>query len=72
MGGITGRFGIGGVSKREAKAVVEVSARMISTDTAEILAVASGKGESTRGGTSLLGAGICWRRRGPPGSPAST
>jgi len=57
IGGLTRGFGIGGVSKREAKAVVEVSARMISTDTAEILAVASGKGESTRGGTTLLGAG---------------
>jgi curli biogenesis system outer membrane secretion channel CsgG len=57
IGGLTRGFGIGGVSKREAKAVVEISARMISTDTAEILAVASGKGESTRGGTSLLGAG---------------
>jgi curli biogenesis system outer membrane secretion channel CsgG len=57
VGGITSRFGIGGVGKREAKAVVEISARMISTDTAEILAVASGKGESTRSGTSLLGAG---------------
>ena len=57
VGGLTRGFGIGGFSKREAKAVVEISARMISTDTAEILAVASGKGESTRGGTSLLGAG---------------
>jgi curli biogenesis system outer membrane secretion channel CsgG len=57
VGGLTRGFGIGGFSKRESKAVVEISARMISTDTAEILAVASGKGESTRGGTSLLGAG---------------
>ena len=57
VGGLTRGFGIGGVGKREAKAVVEISARMISTDTAEILAVASGKGESSRSGTSLLGAG---------------
>lgn len=57
VGGLTRGFGIGGVGRREAKAVVEISARMISTDTAEILAVASGKGESARSGTSLLGAG---------------
>jgi curli biogenesis system outer membrane secretion channel CsgG len=57
LGGITGRFGVGGVSKTESKAVVEVTARMVSVDTGEILAVAEGKGESQRGGTSLLGAG---------------
>jgi curli biogenesis system outer membrane secretion channel CsgG len=57
LGSVTGRFGIGGVGKREAKAVVAVSGRMVSTETAEILAVATGKGESTRGGTTLLGAG---------------
>ena len=57
IGGVTGRFGIGGVGKREAKAVVELSARMINVDTGEVLSVAQGKGESTRGGTTLLGAG---------------
>lgn len=57
FGGITRRYGLGGVQRREAKAVVDVTARMISTDTAEILAVGHGKGESTRSGTSLLGAG---------------
>jgi len=57
VGGLTRGFGIGGIGRKEAKAVVEISARMISTDTAEILAVASGKGESSRSGTSLLGAG---------------
>jgi curli biogenesis system outer membrane secretion channel CsgG len=57
MGGLTGRFGIGGVGKRQAKAVVGISARMVSTDTDEILAVAEGKGQSTRSGVSLLGAG---------------
>ncbi|HSA93121.1 MAG TPA: CsgG/HfaB family protein [Terriglobales bacterium] len=53
-------FGLGGVSKKEAKAVVGINARVISTETAEILAVAEGKGESTRGGTSLIGAGGGW------------
>jgi curli biogenesis system outer membrane secretion channel CsgG len=49
--------GIGGVQKRESKAEVAITARMINTETAEILASVSGKGESKRGGTSLLGAG---------------
>jgi curli biogenesis system outer membrane secretion channel CsgG len=57
LGGVTGRFGIGGVGKRQAKAVVGINARMVSTDTAEILAVAEGKGQSTRSGISLLGSG---------------
>ena len=59
IGSIGRRYGFGGagVSKREAKAVVAVSARMVNTDTGEILGVATGKGESTRSGTSLIGAG---------------
>jgi curli biogenesis system outer membrane secretion channel CsgG len=57
-GGIRiGGFGIGGVSRKESKAVVNLSARMVSADTAEILGVAGGKGESKRSGTSLLGTG---------------
>jgi curli biogenesis system outer membrane secretion channel CsgG len=52
-----GGFGIGGVARKESKAVVNLSGRMVSTDTAEILGVASGKGESERSGTSLLGSG---------------
>jgi curli biogenesis system outer membrane secretion channel CsgG len=50
-----GRIGIGGVSKREAKAAVAITARIVSTDTAEILAVATGKGASVKSGTSLIG-----------------
>ena len=57
LGRAAGRFGVGGVGTKTAKAVVEVSARMIDTSTAEIIAVASGKGESTRSGTTLLGGG---------------
>jgi curli biogenesis system outer membrane secretion channel CsgG len=57
LGGITGRFGVGGVSKSESKAVVAVTARMINTETAEILASATGRGESQRSGTGLIGAG---------------
>jgi curli biogenesis system outer membrane secretion channel CsgG len=57
LGGVTGRFGIGGVKKSEANAVVQITARMIDPTTAEILASCTAKGESTRKGTSLLGAG---------------
>ncbi len=52
-----GKYGLGGIGKKESKAVVAVSARMIHTDTAEILAAFTGRGESTRSGASLLGAG---------------
>jgi curli biogenesis system outer membrane secretion channel CsgG len=57
FGGVTGRFGLGGVSRSNAKAVVGITARMINTTTAEILASASSLGESKRSGTSLGGAG---------------
>jgi curli biogenesis system outer membrane secretion channel CsgG len=57
LGGYTGRLGIGGVSKSKSTAVVAITARMINTDTAEILASVTGKGESTRSGTGLIGAG---------------
>jgi curli biogenesis system outer membrane secretion channel CsgG len=57
MGNYTNKFGLGGVQKRKAKAVVGISARMVDTSTAEILAAVTGSGESTRAGTSLLGAG---------------
>jgi curli biogenesis system outer membrane secretion channel CsgG len=57
LGRTLGGFGVGGVGLKSSKAVVGISARMVSTETAEILAVASGTGESKRSGTSLLGAG---------------
>ncbi len=60
FGGFGSRLGLGGVSKRESKAVVGINARIISTETAEILAVAEGKGQSKRAGTSLIGAGGGW------------
>lgn len=52
---VGGRFGLGGVSRKESKAVVNVSARLVGVESAEIFAVAAGKGESTRSGTSLIG-----------------
>jgi len=54
---IGGKFGIGGGEKKKSRAVVQITARLIDTSTAEILASAQGKGESERGGVGLLGAG---------------
>ena len=52
-----GKFGLGGVGTSKSKAVVAISARVINTSTAEIMAAVTGKGESSRGSTSLIGAG---------------
>jgi curli biogenesis system outer membrane secretion channel CsgG len=57
LGGATGRFGIGGVRKSQSKAVVQITARMINTNTAEILAVANSKSDATRSGAGLIGSG---------------
>jgi len=57
LGGYGSKFGIGGVGKKNSKAVVGISARLVDTTTAEILAAVTGTGQSTRSGTSLLGAG---------------
>jgi len=57
LGSSLGRFGVGGVSRSKSTAVVGITARMINAETAEILASTTGKGESTRTGTGLRGAG---------------
>jgi curli biogenesis system outer membrane secretion channel CsgG len=57
LGGVTGRFGVGGLRKSQAKAVVSVTARMIDTSTAEILASSTGHGEESRSGTGIIGSG---------------
>jgi len=57
LGNVTGRFGVGGVHKSQATAVVQVTGRMIDTNTAEILASCPGMGQSSRSGTGLLGGG---------------
>jgi curli biogenesis system outer membrane secretion channel CsgG len=59
-GGGWGGFGIGGFSHKKSKAVVVVDARLVNIDTAEIMGVADGKGESSRESTSLLGGGGNW------------
>jgi curli biogenesis system outer membrane secretion channel CsgG len=57
LGNYGSKYGLGGVGKTKSKAVVGISARMVDTSTAEILAAVTGTGQSTRSGTSLLGAG---------------
>jgi curli biogenesis system outer membrane secretion channel CsgG len=59
-GGGFGGFGIGGIGKKDSKANVVLDARLVDVDTAEILGVAEGKGESKRSSTSLLGGGSNW------------
>ena len=51
------KYGLGNVGTKKAKAVVEITARLIDVNTAEILASATGHGESDRSGTNLLGGG---------------
>ena len=57
LGGYGSKFGLGGVGKHNAKAVVAITGRLVDTTTAEILAAVTGNGESSRSGTSLIGAG---------------
>ena len=57
LGAAAGRFGVGGIGKKESKAVVQITARLVNVETGEILASAPGLGESKRGGVSMLGAG---------------
>lgn len=54
------KYGVGKVGVHKAKAVVAVTARLIDVNTAEILASETGKGESQRSGTNLLGGGGDW------------
>jgi len=58
-GGWTG-FGLGGVGHKKTKAICAIDARIVDIDTAEILGVADGKGESSRESTSLTGGGGHW------------
>jgi curli biogenesis system outer membrane secretion channel CsgG len=67
MGGAMGRFGMGGFGHKSSKAVVGLTARLVSVDTGEILAVAEGKGESKREGLMLGGGGGSWRGFGAGG-----
>src|SRR5436305_6236453 len=66
-GGGFGGFGIGGFGHKKSKAIVSVDARIVDIDTAEILGVADGKGESSRESTSLLGGVGSWHGFGGGG-----
>jgi len=59
-GGGLGRFGLGGVSHKESKAICTIDARIVNIDTAEILAAEDGHGESSRSSTSMTGGGGGW------------
>jgi len=59
-GGNWGGYGLGGFGHKKSKAIVAVDARIINIDTAEIMGVASGKGESSRESTSMTGGGGNW------------
>ncbi len=53
-------FGVGGFGRKKSKAIVNIDARLVNIDTAEIIGVADGHGESQRESTSLLGGGGNW------------
>jgi curli biogenesis system outer membrane secretion channel CsgG len=67
-GGSFGGYGIGGLGHKDSKANVQLDARLVDIDTAEILGVAEGKGESRRSSTSLLGGGGNWHGFGGGGA----
>jgi curli biogenesis system outer membrane secretion channel CsgG len=67
-GGGLGGLGIGGFGHKKSKAIVAVNARIVDIDTAEILGVAEGKGESARESTSLVGGGGNWKGFGAGGA----
>jgi curli biogenesis system outer membrane secretion channel CsgG len=66
-GGGLGGFGLGGFHHSNSKAIVNIDARIVDIDTAEILGVAEGHGESSRSSTSLLGGGGNWHGFGGGG-----
>jgi curli biogenesis system outer membrane secretion channel CsgG len=67
-GGGLGGFGLGGFGHKKSKAIVMLDARIVDIDTAEILGVAEGKGESSRESTSFLGGGGNWHGFGAGGA----
>ncbi len=60
VGAGLGRLGIGGFNQKRSKAVVGLTARLVSVDTAEILASAEGMGESKRTSTSVAAGAGGW------------
>jgi curli biogenesis system outer membrane secretion channel CsgG len=66
-GGGLGGFGLGGFSHKKSKAIVQIDARVVNIDTAEILVASEGKGESSRESTSMTGGGSNWHGFGAGG-----
>lgn len=63
LGGAGGNWhglGLGNVGHSNSKANVAINARVINVDTAEIMGVAEGKGQSSRSSTNMLGGGGNW------------
>ncbi len=63
LGGVGGNWhgvGLGNIGHSNSKANVAITARIINVDTAEIMGVADGKGQSSRASTNLLGGGGNW------------
>jgi curli biogenesis system outer membrane secretion channel CsgG len=59
-----GSYGLGGIKTSKSTAVCTITARMIDTSTAEILASVQGHGEESRSGAGLLGGGGSWAGAG--------
>jgi curli biogenesis system outer membrane secretion channel CsgG len=62
-----GSYGIGGIKTSKSTAVCTITARMIDTSTAEILASVQGHGEESRSGAGILGGGGNWAGGGGGG-----
>ena len=59
-GGNWGGYGLGGLGHSKSAANVGIDARLVNVDTGEIMAVAEGKGTSSRSSTSMNGGGGSW------------
>jgi curli biogenesis system outer membrane secretion channel CsgG len=66
-GGNWGGYGLGKIHHSNTKAIVQVTARIVDVDTAEILASEDGKGESERSSTAVGGGGGNWHGFGAGG-----
>jgi curli biogenesis system outer membrane secretion channel CsgG len=62
-----GSYGLGGIKASKSTAVCTITARMIDTSTAEILASVQGHGEESRSGAGILGGGGNWAGGGGGG-----
>jgi curli biogenesis system outer membrane secretion channel CsgG len=67
-GGVgTGGIGLGGIGRKKTKCTVGITARAVDVNTGEILAVADGKGESSRSSFSAGGLAGKWGKGGGGG-----